>query len=257
MANHLDLLLALDEYTRDSSSACLSNGMDVHHVAYEAGLVDWADDERTGKWTGELVHLEYLTHGPPDPSERSPEFPGSTWGGRELQRYGDYQVRSTGREEADRMRRLRREAATDAALGMGFPRLIRAWMSEGQRRAIAEPLSRLRETLDNEQYPAAIGAAKELVEAACKVVIERAGESSSKSASLPTLYKQAQATYRVDAPAVPVTKGLVSTVQRLAELRNAVGAGHGRASSPEVEARDGRIAASAGVAVAEFLLSCS
>jgi abortive infection Abi-like protein len=199
--------------------------------------------------------LEYLVHGASDPSDRSAEISGSRWGARELQRYGSYWVTKAGRDEADRMRRLLRETATDAALGAGFPRLMRAWMSERQRRAISEPLSRLRETLDNERYPAAIGAAKELVEAACKIVIERAGQSASKGASLPTLYKQAQAVRQATAPGGQVGNSLVSTVQRLAELRNAAGAGHGRASSPEVAACDGRIAASAGVAVVEFLLS--
>ena len=153
------------------------------------------------------------------------------------------------------MRRLHRETATDAVLGTSFPTLVRAWMSEGQTRAISEPLIRLREALDNQRHPAAIGAAKELVEAACKVVIERAGQSASNGASLPTLYKQAHAAQGVDASGGSLGTSLTSTVQRLAELRNAVGTGHGRASSSDVPARDARIAASAGLAIAEFLLS--
>jgi hypothetical protein len=55
MANHLDLLFVLDEYTRDSPSGYVSEGIDVHRIAHDAGLVDWADDERTARWTGELV----------------------------------------------------------------------------------------------------------------------------------------------------------------------------------------------------------
>ena len=254
MAHHLDLLLVLDEHTRANPSGYVSRGADMYEIACRAGLVEWGD-QWPATWTGELVHLGYLTHGPPNAGDRWPAIPGPMWGDRELQRYGDYRVTPTGREEADRMRRLRRETVTDAALGTSFPTLIRAWMSDGQRRAISEPLGRLREALDSERYSAAIGAAKELVEAACKVVIERTGKDAPNGASLPTLFKQAQASNGVDALGSSLGNSLASTVQRLAELRNTAGTGHGRASSPDVSARDARIAASAGAAVADFLLS--
>jgi hypothetical protein len=253
MPNHLDFLLLLDDYTRDSPGACVSRGADMYEIAHKAGLVEWGN-LLPATWAGELVHLGYLVHGPKGLGDRWPDVPGPAWTDREVQRYHDYRVTSTGREEADRMRRLQREAATEAVLGARFPVLVRPWMTDGQRHAITEPLMRLQSTLDGEQGSAAIGAAKELVEAACKITIERAGQTPAKGASLPALFKQAHAGM-ADAPGSPVGNGLAATVQRLAELRNSVGTGHGRASSSAVPSRDARIAASAGMAVAEFLLS--
>ncbi len=228
----------------------------MYDIAHNAGLVEWAN-RRPATWTGELVHLGYLNHGPASLGDRWPAVPGPMWGDREVQRYHDYRITPAGREEADRMRRLQRETTTDATLGIRLPTLIRPWMTDGQRRAIAEPLLRLQNALDKEQNPAAIGAAKELVEAACKVTIERSDQAVPNSANLPTLFKQAQAAIGVDTHGSPLGNSLTSTVQRLAELRNAVGTGHGRASSPDVPTRDARVAASAGAAVAEFLVSAT
>ncbi len=254
MPNHLDFLLVLDDYTRNSPGACVSRGSDMHDIAHKAGLVEWSD-LLPATWAGELVHLGYLIHGPKSAGDRWPDIPGPSWTDQEVRRYNDYRVTAAGREEADRMRRLQREATTDAALGARFPTLARPWMTEDQRRAITEPLLRLQNALDREQGPAAIGAAKELIEAACKITIERAGQTPSSGASLPTLFKQAHAATGADAPGSPLGNSLASTVQRLAELRNTVGTGHGRASSSDVPARDARIAASAAVAVSEFLLN--
>jgi Abortive infection C-terminus len=153
------------------------------------------------------------------------------------------------------MRRLQREAATNAVLGARFPTLVRPWMTDGQRQAITEPLLRLQNAVDSKQNPSAIGEAKELVEAACKITIKRAGQTASSGAALPALFKQAHTATGADAPGSPLGNGLAPTVQRLAELRKAVGTGHGRASSSDVPARDARIAASAAVAVSEFLLN--
>jgi hypothetical protein len=86
------------------------------------------------------------------------------------------------------MRRQCREELTDAAMGATLPRLLRPWMTDAQRRAISEPLANLRLALDADRRSAVIGAAKDLLEAACKVAIERAGQpvpSGDPAAVLP------------------------------------------------------------------------
>jgi hypothetical protein len=165
----------------------------------------------------------------------------------------------SGRTEADRLRRQRREELTDAALGGLISKLTLAQMSESQRRAITVPLANLAAALDNERHVAAVGAAKDLAEAACKVVVDRAG--AKPASSLPALFKQALDAAGRDDVATNAGKSLAATVQRLAatvqrlaELRNAVGSGHGRAEQPMVTARDARLAANAACGVALFVL---
>lgn len=252
MANYLDHLLAVDEYTRASSSGCVMVGYEMHGIARQAGLVG-PDDQVAANWTGVLVELGYLIHGPPSAGDRHPEVPGRMWGNRELQRFNDYRVTKDGRAEADQMRRQQRDRRTDATLGLGFPYLTQSWMDEGQRRAILAPLASLQSALDADDSATAIGAAKDLVEAACKVRIESRGASFTPGESLPKLFKTAREP-GASGPSDEVAKSLAATVQRLAELRNAVGAGHGRASAPNLGEREGRLAASAGCAVAAFVL---
>jgi hypothetical protein len=108
-------------------------------------------------------------------------LPSSGYSPDDLSRVSDYRITATGRTEADRVRRQRREALTDASIGGVLPNLVQSWMSEPQRRAISVPLRHLRSARDGEQYAAAVGAAKDLAEAACKVGIERAGSCSQRS----------------------------------------------------------------------------
>lgn len=95
------------------------------------------------------------------------------WTKSELSRVSD--GITYGRTEADRVRRQRREAVIDEVMGLVFPRLRGLELPEAQRRAIEVPVVGLRTALDGERYEAAVGAAKELVEAASKVVLARAG----------------------------------------------------------------------------------
>jgi hypothetical protein len=111
---------------------------------------------------------------------------------------------------------------TDLALG-GAPDLFGVPFSEAHRAALASPLTHLRSALDNQHHAAAVGAAKDLVEAACKVVLSHAGSPVPAGASLPTLFKQAAAVAGTPASGDDLGRSLASTVQRLAELRNAVG----------------------------------
>jgi hypothetical protein len=127
------------------------------------------------------------------------------------------------------VRRQRREDLTDGALGGLISELTLAQMSDSQRGAITVPLANLAAALDNERYVAAVGAEKDLAESACKVMVDRTG--AKPASSLPSLFKQAlDVAGRSDA-ATNVGKSLAATVQRLAELRNAVALVTGERSS--------------------------
>jgi Abortive infection C-terminus len=202
------------------------------------------------------VHLGYLVHEPKSAGDRRPELRGTLWDSNEIQRYHDYRLSPTGREEAERIRRRQREIVTDETLGVHASHLTRAWMTEPQRQALVLPLTQLQGGLDGEHHAATVGAAKDLVEAACKVLIAHAGQAVPGDSSLPTLFKSAHALRPVgsNASSGDLARSLAATVQRLAELRNAAGSGHGRASAPELTAADARLAASASAAVAAYLI---
>lgn len=102
-------------------------------------------------------------------------------------------------------------------------------MTEPQRQAISLPVAHLRLALGNEQY----GAAKDLAEAACRVCIDQAGASVAPSTPLPALFKETLRASGLDASRGDLGRSLAATVQRLAELRNAAGVGHGRAAQPD------------------------
>jgi len=125
-------------------------------------------------------------------------------------------------------------------------------MTDPQVRAVADPLDRLRDALDAERAVAAVGAAKDLVEAACKVGLQHAGQDATGADKLPALFKLAAAS--LPSEARQVGRSVVGVVQRLAELRNASGAGHGHAELADVAAADARLAGAVAVAVAEFVL---
>jgi hypothetical protein len=60
-----------------------------------------------------------------------------------------------------------------------------------------------------------------------------------------------------DRLAVDLGRSLASVVQRVAELRNVVGAGHGHLEAPSISPRDARMAATAAVAVCRHLLEAT
>lgn len=254
VANYLDHLLAIDEYVRTSPAGCVTSGFEMHNIARAAGLAT-DGNPIAANWTGQLIELEYLVHGPKSLGDPRPLLPGRMWSDADLQRFNDYRVTSKGREEADRVRRQRRERRTDAALGLAPPGLTPAWMRVDQRRAVAAPLKSLRAALDSNDNAAAIGAAKDLVEAACKIRIENCGGTFSRTDSLPTLCKAACQTNGSQGSGAELARSLTATVQRLAELRNIAGAGHGRSSVPKLGSSEAYLAAAAATAIANFLLS--
>lgn len=112
---------------------------------------------------------------------------------------------------------------------------------------------------------AAIASSKELVESVCKIILDDYKVAYSGKDDLPDLYKKAATELKLTAESVPgsakgsqaaqgALRALVTVVQRLAELRNELGLGHGRAQASQALARHARLAFNSASAVAEFLL---
>jgi hypothetical protein len=140
-------------------------------------------------------------------------------------------------------------------MGLVFPGLRGLDLPQAQRRAIEVPLVGLRAALDGERYEAAVGAAKELVEAASKVVLARAGMEPAARASVASLAKLALATRRSDSSDGDLARRVSGVVEALGNLRMEVGTGHGRAEQDAADAEVARLAASAACAIARFVLS--
>jgi hypothetical protein len=251
VANSFDFLVALDDAVRASSHATVTNAQQMLGIARDARLSQNA--EEVARWTGELVDADCLRHGPLSAADHRPLPPlGVSWQSYDLSRISEYRLTPAGHQGAQRTRDYARQQRTDAALGQRYPRLSRSCMTESQVRAVADPLHRLRDALDAERAVAAVGAAKDLVEAACKVSLQRAGEDATRAEKLPALFKLAAAS--LPGEAHEIGRSVVGAVQRLAELRNASGAGHGHAELADVPAAYARLAGTVAVAVADFVL---
>jgi hypothetical protein len=112
---------------------------------------------------------------------------------------------------------------------------------------------------------AAIASSKEMVESVCKIILDDHGVAYGRNLDLLDLYKEAAKVLCLNAESVPdsakgsqaaqgALRALVTTVQRLAELRNELGLGHGRNRISPALTRHARLAFNTASAVAEFLL---
>ena len=131
-------------------------------------------------------------------------------------------------------------------------------------RVLHDHLRRIGENID--QDPAlTIGAAKELVETICRVILTDFDDEPAKDASLKDLYKAVAERLGLNRDAVPgdapssqaarnALQAMMNVVGSLAEMRNAMGTGHGKASSSPALARHARMAAHAAQGVGGFLL---
>jgi hypothetical protein len=126
-------------------------------------------------------------------------------------------------------------------------------------------LERMRANIDRDT-PAVIGAAKDLVESTCKLILDDRGVAYAAAAPLLDLYRAVAQELRLSRDSVPANargsqaaqralQGLVTTVQNLAELRNAIGVGHGHPQRVPALERHARLAMGASSTVANFLLS--
>jgi hypothetical protein len=177
---------------------------------------------------------------------------GAGWTEQDLQTFSRYALTAEGFAAADRERRERRAQAADMTLSpIGL--LSASWLADDWRDSVRVQLVGLRGALDRQEWTAAVGAAKNLTEAAALVVLQRAGQKPpSGRPSVSTLVREA-----CDAADKPddLAKRSASVVQAVADLRNASDAGHGQAVRAEVPRAEARLAASAAVAVAAFLLA--
>jgi hypothetical protein len=130
--------------------------------------------------------------------------------------------------------------------------------------AIRDHLRRIDRDLKSDPS-SAIGSSKELVETVCKQILDGYSEPYSRGDDLLDLYKKVQRVLRLNAEAVPddrkgsaaaqkTLRALVTAIPSLAELRNAIGSGHGRTKRSPALTRHARLAFNASVAVTEFLL---
>ncbi|MHB8735914.1 MAG: abortive infection family protein [Terriglobales bacterium] len=250
--NYLDFLVALDDHIFNSNLDYVQDWSELHRIAQDTGL-ETRELPQAARWTGELYNHEYLALEARGFGAQNNLHRGG-FTDQDLQQLRDFRITPLGREEADRVRRQQRESDTDAVLGIRFQDLDQLAASDPQRRAIETPWRQLRTALESEHWPAVIGSAKDLVEAACKVAIALAGTDPPTGDELPTLARKALEAIDGDA-ADDLAKRLMSAVQQLAHLRNTVGTGHGRGDQPEVSRRTGRLAASTALAVAEYVLS--
>jgi len=112
---------------------------------------------------------------------------------------------------------------------------------------------------------AAIGSSKELVESVLKAILEDYEIEYTTGDDLMDLYKKVQDCMGLNAGAVPddakgsraavkALRALVTTVQSLAELRNALGTGHGPSKRSAALSRHARLAFNSSLAVTTFLL---
>jgi len=155
-----------------------------------------------------------------------------------------------------------RRSSGPQELSGGLP--LRQYQRLRDPQAFEEHLRRIDAGLGSDPA-AAIGSSKELVESACKVILDDYSIEYSRKDDLLELYKKVADALKLKAEAVPtsaqgsqaaqgVLRALVTTVQRLAELRNELGLGHGRTAPSAAATRHARLAFNAASTVAQFLL---
>jgi hypothetical protein len=234
----------------------LGVGWTLYEAAVKEQLTPAGDIDAIARCVGELVTdglVTYRTGGPP--------VPGLLWGSRELQQYYEYRPTAAGQEAASRVRQDRATVSRQAVLERHLLLAQHQWLGEEARAALEQYAVGLDSALGG-QPAAAIGAAKELLEAACRVVLAAAGTPAARRADLPELFQQAS---NLAGPATDAGRGvpgtrtlnrsLIAAVQGLAEMRNAAGSGHGRSEPSPADARHARLAAGIAVTLTEWLLS--
>lgn len=136
--------------------------------------------------------------------------------------------------------------------------------SIGDRDYLSRQITRMETSIDSDP-DLAIGTAKELIETACKTILEGRGRTADRTWDVPRLMKETAKELQLTPDAVQnATKGadsirrilgsLASVVAGTAELRNHYGSGHGRGpGSPGLEPRHARLVVGAASTLAVFL----
>ena len=129
---------------------------------------------------------------------------------------------------------------------------------------LQDHLDRIRKDLTSDPA-AAINSCKNLVESLFKVILERSGVEYGVKDDIPKLYRKVSVLLELNTEAVDgsargseastrILGSLVTAVQGMAELRNALGTGHGQSTRSKALARHARLALNAAVAISEFVL---
>lgn len=134
----------------------------------------------------------------------------------------------------------------------------------GNSHALLDHFKVIERSLRNDPAQA-IASSKELVETVLKIILDRSELPYKRAEDIPDLYRKVAELLKLQAESVPesatasassqgILRTLVTTVRRLAELRNEIGRGHGRAKLSPAYERHARLALNAAVTVTEFLI---
>lgn len=250
--NYLDFLIALDDHLRASVDGEVTYAHKLHSIARAAGL-GTSSRSQAPYWIGQLADRGYISHSPPPMNGRPAPPPGAGWTEDDLGRFNRYALTEVGLAAAERERRTRRVQATDMTLEPAGL-LSAAWLADDWRDSVQAQFDGLRGALDREDWAAAVGYSKNLAEAAALVVLQHAGQDPPPGR--PSVSKLVRAAGDVAGHVQPeLAQRLTSTVQVIADMRNASDAPHGQAVRTDVPRAEARLAASAAVAVATFLLA--
>ena len=136
--------------------------------------------------------------------------------------------------------------------------------AEVDETVLREHLVRLERGLEDD--PAAvIGSSKELIESVCKLALQRLEIEYDEKADVPVLVKTTLKALKLHPDAVAPTAPAAAAVQRIlgslasmavgvAELRNEIGTGHGRATALALTERHGHLAAGAATTFVRLLI---
>lgn len=128
---------------------------------------------------------------------------------------------------------------------------------------LRQHLQRVERDLDSDPS-AAIDSCKNFVESQCKIVLATMGGDYSERDDLPGLFAKVSAQLKIDANSVEgnargsaalrkAMRALTTTVQSIAEARNAIGDGHGSGTASPATPRHAHLVFNATVAVTRFI----
>lgn len=136
-------------------------------------------------------------------------------------------------------------------------------LDEEHRAAISAHAERMDAAQEREDLSDAVGCAKELAESVARVVLDVRGEVQSDSSDFKSIITAAHKAVErqpgeglagSDEAVRKMAQSAKGLVTELAQLRNAVGTGHGRAKLPPVVEEQGRIATDATIVWARWML---
>jgi hypothetical protein len=254
----LAILELIDRLNRDPNGRhALDGGWDLYQAALADNVAPPGDADSVARCVGELVDDELVTYrSSAKPGGHPPR--GVMWGSRELQEHLGYRPTPEGQSAASLYRQEQRSADARAVLDGHVMVDRHRWLKPDARNALVDQVQALEEMLLS-RPAAAVGSAKDLVEAASKVVLEADGNAVRRREELPSLFRRAVEAAGSSEAQVPgartLTRSMVAAAQGLAEMRNQVGTGHGQSQRSAADERHARLAAGLAATLTEYLLA--